>query len=234
MQRSTGWRGGDADPIRLRLVRRFRPAEWLEWGPVRYVRVRFPGGAVLYCWDGGAAKTASSEKADGSPATKVNHFYNGSSRPQTLTSWTRRTWYSPPTARPTTFWRRCRSPSSRMTSTGRHNAPDSWPRPPQEPSHRSSSAPGRNQDSGGDRSNSSSSRNARRSHRLPEPLKTAGQETDSSLGPAQAGPFLFRHWPKGQTGFGYTTTLLAAGPANGESRSNDRRTATDGLRSARC
>ena len=34
-------------------------------------------GAVLYCWDGGAAHTASSEKADGSPATKVNHFYNG-------------------------------------------------------------------------------------------------------------------------------------------------------------
>ena len=46
-------------------------------GPDRCSRVRFPGGAVLYYWDGGAAKTASSEKADGSPATKVNHFYNG-------------------------------------------------------------------------------------------------------------------------------------------------------------
>ena len=31
----------------------------------------------MYCWDGGAAQTASSEKADGSPVTKVNHFYNG-------------------------------------------------------------------------------------------------------------------------------------------------------------
>ena len=48
-----------------------------ERGPDRCSRVRSPGGAVLYCWDGGAAKTASSEKADGSPATKVNHFYNG-------------------------------------------------------------------------------------------------------------------------------------------------------------
>ena len=52
-------------------------AGWLEWGPDRCSRVRFPGGAVLYCWDGGAAQTASSEKADGSPVTKVNHFYNG-------------------------------------------------------------------------------------------------------------------------------------------------------------
>ena len=33
----------------------------------------------MYCWDGGAARTASSEKADGSPVTKVNHFYNGTS-----------------------------------------------------------------------------------------------------------------------------------------------------------
>ena len=31
----------------------------------------------MYCWDGDAAQTASSEKADGSPVTKVNHFYNG-------------------------------------------------------------------------------------------------------------------------------------------------------------
>ena len=39
--------------------------------------MRFPGGAALYCWGGGAAWTASSEKADGSPVTKVNLFYNG-------------------------------------------------------------------------------------------------------------------------------------------------------------
>ena len=52
-------------------------AGWLERGPDRCSRVRTPGGAVLYCWDGGAAKTASSENADGSPVTKVNHFYNG-------------------------------------------------------------------------------------------------------------------------------------------------------------
>ena len=38
--------------------------------------MRFPGGAVLNCWGGGAAWTASSEKADGSPVTKVNLFYN--------------------------------------------------------------------------------------------------------------------------------------------------------------
>ena len=37
----------------------------------------------MYCWDGGAAKTASSEKADGSLATKVNHFYNGAEGPTT-------------------------------------------------------------------------------------------------------------------------------------------------------
>ena len=56
-------------------------AGWLELGSDRCSRVRSPGGAVLYCWDGGAAKTASSEKADGSPATKVNHFYNGITGP---------------------------------------------------------------------------------------------------------------------------------------------------------
>ena len=26
--------------------------KWLEWGPVRCFRVRFPGGAVLNCWGG--------------------------------------------------------------------------------------------------------------------------------------------------------------------------------------
>ena len=39
--------------------------------------MRFPGVVALYCWGGGAAWTASSEKADGSPVTKVNLFYNG-------------------------------------------------------------------------------------------------------------------------------------------------------------
>ena len=74
---STGWGSKDADPIRFRLSCVLMRAGWPERGPVRGSRVRFPGGAVLYCWDGGAAKTASSEKADGSPVTKVNHFYNG-------------------------------------------------------------------------------------------------------------------------------------------------------------
>ena len=37
----------NADPIRLRLIRGFRPAEWFERGPVRYVRARFPGGSRL-------------------------------------------------------------------------------------------------------------------------------------------------------------------------------------------
>ena len=39
--------------------------------------MRFPGVVALYCWGGGAAWTASSEKADGSPVTKANLFYNG-------------------------------------------------------------------------------------------------------------------------------------------------------------
>ena len=39
--------------------------------------MRFPGGAALNCWGGGAAETASSEKADGSLVAKVNLFYNG-------------------------------------------------------------------------------------------------------------------------------------------------------------
>ena len=39
--------------------------------------VRFPSGAALHCWGGGAAQTASSGMADGSRATKINHFYNG-------------------------------------------------------------------------------------------------------------------------------------------------------------
>ena len=38
--------------------------------------MRFPGGAALHCWGGGAAETASSEKADGSLVTKVKPFYN--------------------------------------------------------------------------------------------------------------------------------------------------------------
>ena len=46
------------DPIRFRL-------SW-ELGPVRCSRVRFPGGAALNCWGGGAAQTAFSEMADGS------------------------------------------------------------------------------------------------------------------------------------------------------------------------
>ena len=64
-----------ADPIRFGL----RPAVRLERGSVRCFRVRVPGGAVLSCWGGGAAETASSGKADHGLATKVNPFYNGSS-----------------------------------------------------------------------------------------------------------------------------------------------------------
>ena len=37
---------------------------WLERGPDRCSRVIFPGGVALHCWGGGAAETASSEKAD--------------------------------------------------------------------------------------------------------------------------------------------------------------------------
>ena len=54
-----------------------RHARWLERGSVRCSWVRVPGGAVLNCWDGGAAQTASSGTADDRLVTKVNHFYNG-------------------------------------------------------------------------------------------------------------------------------------------------------------
>ena len=39
-------------------------AVWPERGSVRCSRVRLPGGVALHCWGGGAAETASSEKAD--------------------------------------------------------------------------------------------------------------------------------------------------------------------------
>ena len=51
--------------------------EGLERGPEQSSRVRVPGGVVLYCWGGSAALTASSEMADGSPATRINHSCNG-------------------------------------------------------------------------------------------------------------------------------------------------------------
>ena len=54
-----------------------KPAGWPERGPVRSSRVRVPGGAVLHCWGGGAAQTASLEKADSRFVTKVNLFCNG-------------------------------------------------------------------------------------------------------------------------------------------------------------
>gem|GEM_PF-1974061 len=40
----------------------------------------------MYCWGGGAAHTASSEMADVSPATKINHFFNASPVTRTCTS----------------------------------------------------------------------------------------------------------------------------------------------------
>ena len=55
-QRSTGWGGTDACPIRFRLSWGLRPAGWLERGPDRCSRVRLPGGAVLHCWGGGPHK----------------------------------------------------------------------------------------------------------------------------------------------------------------------------------
>ena len=51
-------------PNPFRLSCGLRPAGWLERGSDRCSRVRLPGGAVLNCWDGGAAQTAS--MADGS------------------------------------------------------------------------------------------------------------------------------------------------------------------------
>ena len=52
----------------------WKPAGRLELGSARSSRVRFPSGAALHCWGGGAAETASSEKADGSLVTKVKPF----------------------------------------------------------------------------------------------------------------------------------------------------------------
>ena len=78
LQHNTGWGSGGADPIRLRLSCGQRLAGWLERGPARCYQVRFPGGAALHCWGGGAAETASLEKADDRLVTKVNLCYNGS------------------------------------------------------------------------------------------------------------------------------------------------------------
>ena len=77
LQRNTGWGSGDRTQSGSGCRADRGPRRWLERGPVRSSRVRFPGGAALNCWGGGAAWTASSEKADGSPVTKVNLFYNG-------------------------------------------------------------------------------------------------------------------------------------------------------------
>ena len=49
--------------------------------------MRFPGGAALNCWDGGAAQTASSGMVDRSLVTKVNLFYNGTCWRETWKKW---------------------------------------------------------------------------------------------------------------------------------------------------
>ena len=51
LQRNTG----GVVPIRPGLSRRAVPPGRLERGPVRCSRARFPGGAVLNCWGGGAS-----------------------------------------------------------------------------------------------------------------------------------------------------------------------------------
>ncbi len=77
MRRSTGWGSGDADLIRFRLSRVINHAGSLERGSDRCSQVRVPGGAVLHCWDGGAAQTASKRKVGGDSVTKVILSYNG-------------------------------------------------------------------------------------------------------------------------------------------------------------
>ena len=62
-QHRLGKRRRRPSPV-FRLFLGRRPAGWLERGPDRCSRVRVPGGAVLNCWGGGAAQTAS--MADGS------------------------------------------------------------------------------------------------------------------------------------------------------------------------
>ena len=68
------------DPIRFGLSCGWRLAGRLEQGPVRCSRVRFPGGAALNCWGGGAAQAALSWNGWRQCVTKVNHFYNGPQR----------------------------------------------------------------------------------------------------------------------------------------------------------
>ena len=72
-QHRTGKRRRIPNPVQA--VRWGKPAGWFERGPVRCCWVRVPGGAVLDCWDGGAAETAS--MADQSRPAKVYHFCSG-------------------------------------------------------------------------------------------------------------------------------------------------------------
>ena len=69
LQRSTGWAGGNAHPIRFRL-----PGGRLEWGPARCSLVGFQSGAVLHCWGGGAARPASAGMDDGGLPPKSTIF----------------------------------------------------------------------------------------------------------------------------------------------------------------
>ena len=55
-----------------------RPAGWPGRGPARRSRVRFTGGAAWHCWGGGNRVFRNGWR---SFVTKVNHFFNGRSRP---------------------------------------------------------------------------------------------------------------------------------------------------------
>ena len=61
-------------PNPVQAVVRAEARGWLERGSDRCSRVRIPGGAVLHCWGGGAAETASSGMADDRLVTKSTFF----------------------------------------------------------------------------------------------------------------------------------------------------------------
>ena len=72
---------GGVVPIRSGLSRRAVPRGRLERGPVRCSRVRFPGGAVLNCWGGGAFPFGQRLRKDRHwSCYQSQPFYNGCPR----------------------------------------------------------------------------------------------------------------------------------------------------------
>ena len=77
MQRNVGWGRAQALPNPVQAARRAQAlmvaGSWISSA----FPGEIPGRSRLNCWGGGAVEAASSGKAGGGPATKVNLFYNG-------------------------------------------------------------------------------------------------------------------------------------------------------------